>query len=259
MIARNKPNDDLQTLERGNIYFFYRPRVEEHDPHGKQDVQRLYVVLSPDGKRRYRLAVIGRKQLPDPSQKGRGRLWGYVDAVADSPKKLAQSLQEQTYQTKTRGERHQPAARPAGEGVYRILKHGDHTHLVYVLELPEDLDRVQHELGIGEEASYVLSVKNPDQGGAPQAGLSADRQAEYPQRLQKVFRDRRFTEADPPDFLDYEGAEFLLIASADDVSEELGIQLEPEHESKAGADIFRDLRLEKSAHPLEPLFTGEWA
>lgn len=220
--------------------------------------QRLYLVLSPDGKRRYRLAVVGRKQLPDPAQKGRGRFWGYVDAVTDSPSKLADSLQEQTYQTKTRGERHLPAARPAGEGVYRIVKHGDHTHLVYVLELPEDLDEVQRELGIEEEAGYILSIKNPEQGGAPQADLLADRQAEYPKRLQRVFRDRRFTEADPPDFLDYEGAEFLLIASVDDVSEDLGIHIGAKHETQTSADVFRDLRLDKSAHPLEPLFTGEW-
>jgi hypothetical protein len=38
----------------------------------------------------------------------------------------------------------------------------------------------------------------------------------------------------------------------------LGIELHPQHESKWSADIFKDLHMEKSEHPIEPLFTGEW-
>jgi hypothetical protein len=55
--------------------------------------------------------------------------------------------------------------------------------------------------------------------------------------LQDRFRDRRFCEADSPDFLNYEGTEFVLISAAEDVSEELGIELHPEDESVISADI----------------------
>jgi hypothetical protein len=34
--------------------------------------------------------------------------------------------------------------------------------------------------------------------------------------------------------------------------------VEPEEETEASAEVFRDLRLRKSEQPLEPLFTGEW-
>jgi hypothetical protein len=58
---------------------------------------------------------------------------------------------------------------------------------------------------------------------------------------------------EPPDFLDFEGTELLFIGATEDVSEELGLELETEDESEATAEIFNDLRLEKSEHPVEPL------
>lgn len=38
-----------------------------------------------------------------------------------------------------------------------------------------------------------------------------------------------------------------------------GAHLDPEHESEATAEIFTDLRLEQSLHPVEPLLRGKWA
>lgn len=37
---------DIKTPESGNIYLFYRPRVEEDEPEGIEDLQRFYFVLS---------------------------------------------------------------------------------------------------------------------------------------------------------------------------------------------------------------------
>ena len=42
------------------------------------------------------------------------------------------------------------------------------------------------------------------------------------------------------------------------VSTELDLDLSPQHETERTAEIFRDLRLAKSEHKLEPLFTGKW-
>jgi hypothetical protein len=49
-----------------------------------------------------------------------------------------------------------------------------------------------------------------------------------------------------------------LIGTSEDPKAELGIELHPEPESEWAADVFKDLRMEKSEHPTEPLFTGEW-
>jgi hypothetical protein len=49
-------------LERGNIYFAYRPRVEEDA--ALEDIQRFFMILSPYDSQQYRLLVVGRKRLP---------------------------------------------------------------------------------------------------------------------------------------------------------------------------------------------------
>jgi hypothetical protein len=258
MATQAEPRD-YDVLERGNLYFLYRPRVEEHEPEGAGDLQNLYLVLSPHGRRdEYRLLIVGRQEMPDPEASGRQRYWAFVDAVYRDPEKLSQDLRESTYQTKTRGERHRPAARPAGEGVYEIVRHGDHTHLTYALELPEKPGEVQRELNITEEASYVVSVKNPQKPSPPRAGLPR-RDVRLPKRLMECFRDRKFADLSPPDFLDHEGVELLLVSASADLKEELGSPLaEQTQRGASSADIFQELRLHKSQHPVEPLFQGHW-
>jgi hypothetical protein len=253
-----KKDENVEVLERGNIFFAYRPRVEEDSPEGKSDIQNFYMILSVHGEDRYRQIVIGREELPE-IENGGGKYWAFVEALSKDPKKIVDKLKAVTYETKTRGEREQPAARPAGEGVYAIVRHEDHTHLAYVLELPEDPDDVQKALNIVEEASYVISVKNPDKSAPRGAGLPDHEQADFPRSLQERFEDRRFIDVDPPKSLNYEGAEMLLIGAKKDVGRELGLELNAQDEDESTAEMFDDLRMEKSAQPIAPLLEGDWA
>ena len=247
---------EIRTLEQGNIYFLYRPRLGKEAPEELSDIQRLYMVLSPEGKKRFRIAVIGRKKLPAPEAGGRDRYWGFIETVTGSPTAVKKEMGERSYRTKTRGERTEPAARPAGEGIYRLLAHGNHTHLVYALELPKQPGEAQEELGILDQASYIISVKNPAKGSPRQAGLSENRKAELPQSLQQIFGARRFADADPR-LLDHPGVEFLLIAAAHDVQDELDITLDTDEETRYSADIFKELQLEKGGKVIKPLFEGK--
>ncbi|MER6067104.1 hypothetical protein [Streptomyces sp. NPDC001792] len=146
-------------LERGDIYFVYRPRVEQEQAHDIEDVQRLFVILQPSGSDRSRRLVIGRKHLPRPDE--HERFWGFVDEVASRPEPVAEDLQRRTYETRTQGKRTQPAARPAGEGRYAIVRHGSHTHLTYELEMPaqhaEDEPRTPAERLQRHMASHAQS------------------------------------------------------------------------------------------------------
>lgn len=258
MAERNEPQ--ARTLERGNIYFVYTPRVhspgEETKVESIEDIERTYMILSVLGPRRYRRIVLGRKRMPDVEQ-GHERFWGFVDIVGKRPEKVENELEQVHYETATRGERVRPEARPAGEGIYRIVEHGNHNHLIYALELPQEPGSAQQELNIEPEASYIFSVKNPEAPSPPGVGLTSKQKTDYPEHLEAKFHGRRFLPAEP-ELLDYEGVEVMLIAASERPDEELGIELHPRRESEWSADIFKDLHMEKSEHPIEPLFTGEW-
>jgi hypothetical protein len=245
----------VEVTERGNIYFFYRPAVGAETPQGLVDVQRFHFVLSPEGTDVLRLLTVGKKRLPEPGDSGQ-RFWGFVKKVVEDPAGLEEELEggrdERDGRTRT-------PARPAGEGVYAIATHGNHTHLLYALELPEEPDEVQRELHIVKEGAYLLSVKNPEATSPPSAGLEEERKADFPPELQERFGDRRFIGVHPPAFLDHEGAEILLMGSADDPGEELGVELDPERETEATADLFKELRIARENHPVEPLLEGRWA
>jgi hypothetical protein len=142
--------------------------------------------------------------------------------------------------------------------VYAVVDHYGHTHLAYALELPETPGPVQVELNINPAASLIVTVRNPDAPAPPRAGLPPPRRPDYPDALREKFAGRRFTNLDPPDFLDYPGTELVLIGAGPDVTRELSLSLHPRRESEQSADTFTLLGMERDLHPLEPLLTGEW-
>ncbi len=250
--------EDVNLLERGNLYFFYRPRVEEKHPESEEDVQRFYMVLSPDDENRFRLAIVGQKELPEPQDSGHEKYWGFVKMVSSSPAPIKEEIGREEYETKTRGKRVVGTARPAGEGVYKILNHKGHTHFVYVLELPRKPGEVQQEFNIEDQASYVVTVKNPDKPSPRNVGLSEARDAEYPSELQEKFRGRRFSELDPVDFLNFEGTQFILISASDNIKKELDVQIKRDNENDKTADVYTDLKINREKRPRKPLFEGKW-
>lgn len=256
--SRQAAAEAAEILERGDLYFFYRPKIDAAAVRGLDDLQRVYMILHPRGKRTYRLLIIGEKRLPAVTGDGDRKAWGFVDKVASRAEEVEDELDPTTYETATRGERHGPAARPAGEAVYAIALHRDHTHLAYALELPGEPGEVQRALNIVAEGSCIISVKNPQAASPPRVGLDDKRRAHFPKQLLQRFRGRRFIPVDPPDFLNYGGAEILLIGARQNVYEELGLRLDAAAETPATAEIFRDLKLERSLHPIEPLLKGEW-
>ncbi len=151
-----------------------------------------------------------------------------------------------------------PPARPAGEGVYALARHGRGTVLAYALELPEQPGEVQRAFHIEAEGRYVLSVKNPEVESPSGMGLDGDRRVDFPESLRQRFGARRWLPADPPDFLDHEGAELVLIGGRVEADADLGIDLEPQPEDEENAEVFKDLHLEKSDRTIKPLFEGTW-
>lgn len=236
-------------VEQGDIYFFYRPRIDVDRVQGLDDVQRLYLILAPDNADSARLLVVGKKRMPeilDGTQASTAREWAMVD-MTGPPEAVGEALAPVEYETRTRGEREQGEAIPVAEGRYAIVASEGDSRLAYRLDSPKAPGRAQAELGILAEASYVISVRNPalDVPGFPEA------RPDYPETLREKFADERWIAIDEARLLDYANAQLLLIGAHDDLSEEAV--------SIAGrAALFETLGLTRREWPTEALQAGRF-
>jgi hypothetical protein len=246
-------------IEQGDIFFFYRPKVDTEEVEDLKDVQRFYMITAPENNTKYRLFLIGQKQLPEiveGKSSSEERNWALNTLTTSNPKDIEKELMPAEYITKTRGKRRLAAAVPTGEGKYAIAKHDNHTELAYVLELPETLGPTQREFEIKKEASYIVSVKNPD---IKVPGFAAFEKPDYPKTLNDKFGHKRWINVEEPNFLNYENTQLLLIGSKKkNVEEELGIDIDDEKETESSADLFKELKVKKEQVPLKPLLKGEF-
>jgi hypothetical protein len=196
----------VSVLQKGNVLFFYRPKVQ-HDPvPNLEDVQHFFMVLKPELVERFIFVVMGRKKLPEKQS-----FFGFVEKISDNLDQAISFLSEDHYTTSTSGERTMPAACCIGIGKYLLIDHGQHTDLVYELSKPHALGRVQKEFHLKKYGNYLITVKNPKQPAPRGVGLSNKQKAKYPGKLQNLFQDYRFIPLNPAEFLEQEGAELLLI------------------------------------------------
>lgn len=245
------PKEDVSVVERGDIYFFIRPDVETEEVRGPDEVQRFYMILNPDGDSRFREIIVGQKRLPEIGRNE--RLFAFVDKVYDNAEGLITDLGGGEYQTKTRGEREEKPARAVGEGRYVLAQHGSHSHLAYHLELPEKPGEVQQELRVREEGSYVISVRNPDQGSQ-----FTDEKPDFPKEIKEEFGDNKFARHIDPRMLDYEHTEFILIGAKESPEEELGLEFDIEDEELNESELVNELSLQKGSKRLQPVERGRW-
>ena len=209
----NKENGS-EIIEQGNIFFFYRPKIDTEEVEDIKDVQRFYMVTGTESttsnKRKddtYRLFLVGQKQLPEiveGKSTSKERNWALNILTTSNAEDIHKELLPAEYTTETRGKRRLAAATPAGEGKYSIVKHDGHTELAYLLELPQEVGHTQKEFEIRKEASYIISVKNPEISVPGFAAFSSARKPEYPSRLMEMFGDRRWIDIENSELLDYE-------------------------------------------------------
>lgn len=113
-LAEKAEEEVPEILEQGFIYFFYKPKVNVEEPETKQDVQRMVIVLKPwqleeKTEPKLRMIVIPKKKLP--SLETHEQEFAKIVAVG-SVEEMKKGLEERIYETETRGEQKQPAARP---------------------------------------------------------------------------------------------------------------------------------------------------
>ncbi|MBI4492811.1 MAG: hypothetical protein HY690_08480 [Chloroflexi bacterium] len=249
-------------LESGDIFFLYLPQPGVRHVRGLDQVARTYFVLSPrpahaqrarhQEGRHHRLFSLHALRLP-PTQPGAHQgVWALLEQVAPSAEVFDHRL-DALGNGKTVAEKQIALVRPAGEGRYALVDHGEHQHLAYVLELPTELGEVQRALRIAQRATYTLQVKAPD-AASP---LLVDIPPAYPGKLRELLAPWELAPLLDLALLDYPRAQVYLAPAQEDVVDEVG--LKPDHEFNTTAETFSRLRLEAHLHPTAPLFTGDWA
>jgi hypothetical protein len=266
-------DNEPRVIEKGHAFFFYRPKIDIIDkPTGADDVQKLYMLLSPDdaarrpatedmvgqqdpssklshdNKPNHRLLVIPQKSLPSPGKGTKSRIWAFVDEASADLDKVENKLERYSYSTKTRGERTQQSARLIGEARYDIVIHHGHSHFIYELEVPQQPTGVQQTFNIAKEGQFLVQVKNPEiqtpatQRGQARYATLGEGAAKLPEHLQEKFRGIRkdwvrYTILDSTEFLDIPHVEIGLFAVNKDVKEEFtelveALEAEVEEEEK---------------------------
>jgi len=150
------------------------------------------------------------------------------------------------------------------------------THLVYFLThpSPDELGGIQKELSIYSSGSFIVQIKNPHASNPPQAGLPADKKADYGEDLidEKFGGDadhgtgKRFIAPNPAGMLDFENTDMLMIPEKHDAEEILvDEKAEKELEQAASHDankmspqsVLKELSLDEATFPCDAL-EGDW-
>ena len=282
----NNQEATVEVLEKGDIFFFYRPKAKVIDDGSGgdvksiEDIRRFFMVTATaanteneqqqqfDGTNsktpkegespRYRLFVIGKKSLPEirtTEARRSERYWSKVGGIFENPQELTGELLSDEF-------RKGDAARAVGEGKYAIVKHQDHAELAYVLEMPEEPGEAQRELGIEKEASYIVSIINP-KVPVPAGYPSSEEPPNYPESILKEFGENEnfISLARDLRFINFQNAQMILVGARegrDVIQKEFGIDIKEEKETVHSADIFSKLKIEKDKVPTKPLIEGKF-
>jgi hypothetical protein len=275
MSQPNQGNDDNRinntqsdTLEQGDIYFFYRPKKNAEQVKSIEDIRRFFIVTAAEQRQQeqqqenissqlYRLFVIGKKSLPEirkSEARASERYWARVGGIFTDPNELTKELFSDEF-------RKGDAARPVGEGKYAIIivkHHQNHAELAYILEMPKEPGEAQKELGIEKEASYIISVINPKMPKSSNLPTTEE-PPKYPQEVLDEFSETEnfVSLAKDTKFIDYQNAQIILVGARegrDAIKNEIGIEIE---ESSQSADIFNKLKVRKDKVPIRPLIEGK--
>lgn len=226
----NRWKIDLTIFEEGDIYFFYKPKKNVEHPSSLEDITRFYFVLQPRATSPSRYIIMGNKKMPRFDD-GDKTMWGFIQIVG------GRGFQAGNINPAARKK---DASRPVGEGIYAIVFHRSHSHLLYSLELPEHLGVVQAAFNIGRTANYIILERPVKQ---------APKGPEVPYSNFSSLRD--------VSNLNERGTEILLVGVGADIGR-IGIRAETEEETLATADIIRHLKINPSRHPLSSLIFGHW-
>lgn len=252
-------------LEKGHVYFFYKPKIDIPHPKSLQEVARFHILMIPSREtheHKCRILSIPKKKLPNTDK--HEIYFCFVDEVADDIDTLRRDVLDPVhYQTpKSHRDRITQGDRVLGEGVYLIESDERKSHFSYVLEVPKDPMEIQHIFNIEKEGGFIIQVKNPK---IPYMGRVAN--VKYPKGLLELFADLKFIPLQTISLINYDKAELLIIGGTDHIVDEIqeyGEELEEEAEQESKRmspkSVYSEIHLKRDEnHPEDPLVKGKFA
>lgn len=189
---KDEDHESFKVLEKGDIFFFYRHRVNDARAHGIHDVARSFIVLRPASSQTvsvaknsstgfgatFRLLVVPKKVLPTF---GGMKEMGFVEKAQITLKELQDTfIAGFDYETQSYGTRTMPEAKLYAKGVYTITLAHRGSYLDYILTEPKKPGPVQDDFGLHERGSWLVQSKNPKVLSPPSVSLSDS--PDYPER-----------------------------------------------------------------------------
>ncbi len=193
----------VEILEQGAVSFLAVARRDAPDASGAADLDRLFVVLAPEGTRPLRRLAVQRRRLPDARR--RQRFFAHVDRISAAPARLTEDVRS--------ADARRAPPRVLAVGRYALARHSDHVHLAYALARACGRGPLASAVGIASGASFVLLVfrrslpppRRPGHGAAEAPLVPAT-----------------------PEALDVIGAEVALVAGGRPADARLGIPAGPD-------------------------------
>ncbi len=139
--------------------------------------------------------------------------------------------------------------------------------------MPQEIGDAQKELGIQKEATYIITVINPNKPvpeGYPTAEAERPR---YPEDIEKYLnnsQERFISLSQNLNLINYQNAQVVLIGARegkDIIKQEIGLEIETAAEDEGGdkenlllssSDIFTKLKLRKEQVPIKPIIEGKF-
>lgn len=212
---------DLDIMQAGSIYFLVRPKIGHMKIGSTDDIQHLMLLLNPLGSNTYILIILGKKNLPKVAGTA---YFSFVDKVTENISSLKETLHERIYATKTRGDRKLGSMKCSGFGKYIIYFDNDHSYLAYrISKVNKELKDI---LNLKKADSFIVQIKNINKSASFGNQIVKETKVKFPRRLEKQFAKYKFIPLSTTEFLDYEGAELLLISREKRIPREFNIYLQ---------------------------------
>jgi hypothetical protein len=137
----------VEILEQGAVTFLAVPRGAAERARAPHELERLFVVLAPAGRRPLRRISVPRRCLPDPRRSQ--RFYAHVDRISSEAAALMEDV---------RARHGGLAGNLLGVGRYTLARHRGHVHLAYALARACARGELAAALGVAVAASFVLCV-----------------------------------------------------------------------------------------------------